>query len=108
PPCRVEGFVSGIGGSRPWPAAVDRLLEWAAKNQNDKNESDTQDDDLPFGDRASRAQTRSHPHASCRRQAVHAMVAAISDNDAGTEKADAGDDPLDDAACVRAGHRVDR
>jgi hypothetical protein len=77
---------------------VDRFLERTAKNENDEDEWHAEQNDAPFGDTTSHADTRGQPDTGCGGQALHVLTVTIPDDDAHAKKPDAGQDTLDNAA----------
>src|SRR6185369_13001384 len=82
------------------PMAVYPPFKRAAKHQDHGGQRNARQDDDPFADPAGRADAGGQPDAGGGGQAVNLFAEAVVDDHAGAQKADAGDDALDDAADI--------
>ena len=79
---------------------MDPFLECPAEKQDHGNNRRGDQQQPPFADAAGHADACRQPDAGRRRQIVDVLALLAADDDAGAEKADAGDDALHDAAHI--------
>jgi hypothetical protein len=93
------------------PAPINLFFDPTAKKEDGKNKWHTDENDAPFGDPTHHADAGSEPSAGCRGQSMDAFAMAAANDHARAEKADPGQDALDDATdgvdLAAVGHRHD-
>jgi hypothetical protein len=104
----VQAFRLEVDDSRrPLPiAAMKQSFDLGQDSQNNQRQDRAQNRGRLLSQPGSQAHGGGHPDAGRRGEAVHLALLRQFQNGAGPDKADAGDQALDDAAQVRAGHAV--
>jgi hypothetical protein len=86
---------------------MNHFLERAANSENDQDEQHADQNDAPFGDSTSHANTRGHPDAGCRGQSMDLLAFVVPHDNAHAKKPNSGQDTLNNAAGVGAAGPTD-
>ena len=89
------------------PTPMHSFLERTANRENDQDKQHADQNEAPFGDSTSHANTRGHPDAGRRGQSMDLLAFVVPHDNAHAKKSNSGQDTLNNAAGVGAAEPTD-